>query len=97
MVTRPLPPVIGVTENALRSLLGSVLEDTLVEGYAEWVILNLSSTAGDHVLLDQQVADVLKQPTSEVLNVRRRLATAGLTDRSGAADRTWPRGVTTWP
>lgn len=38
---RPLPMVVGRTENALRALLMRSLEGTQLAGYEEWVALNL--------------------------------------------------------
>ncbi len=46
MSDRPLPAVIGSTENALRSLLARVLAPTGISGYHEWVAVNLIGSAG---------------------------------------------------
>jgi hypothetical protein len=83
MAARPLPTVIGPTENALRALLGRVLSPTTIGGYAGWVYLNIRDGFDIHAEVDQQVADTLKQPVAEVLSVRQRLAAAGLVDTTG--------------
>lgn len=38
--TRPLPTVIGPTENALRALLAKTLAHTRISSYRAWVVLN---------------------------------------------------------
>ena len=43
--SRPLPTVIGPTENALRALLTRILSRTPIKTYAAWVVLNAASTA----------------------------------------------------
>lgn len=40
---RPLPTVIGPTENVLRALLTQTLSSTLIPGYPTWVVLNAMS------------------------------------------------------
>ncbi|RZS91820.1 hypothetical protein EV189_1072 [Motilibacter rhizosphaerae] len=43
---RPLPTVVGPTENALRALLDRTLSSTRIPGYHAWVVLNAVSAAG---------------------------------------------------
>ena len=42
---RPLPAVIGQTENALRALLTRILSRTRIKTYPAWVTLNAASDA----------------------------------------------------
>ncbi len=44
---RPLPTVIGPTENALRALLTKLLSTTRIRTYPAWVVLNVASSAAD--------------------------------------------------
>jgi DNA-binding MarR family transcriptional regulator len=76
MSERPLPAVIGPTENALRSLLSRVLASTLIDGYDEWVALNHASGGGNAVV--STVAAALKVDVSTSKRVLERLATKGL-------------------
>jgi len=80
---RPLPPVIGATENALRPLLARALAGSLIEGYDEWVYLNIQERADDPAQVEELVADALKQPCEAVVAVRSRLVDAGLLDTEG--------------
>ena len=43
MTERPLPTVVGPTENALRALLLRTLEPTPISSYEEWAYLNMRS------------------------------------------------------
>ena len=42
MSDRPLPTIIGPTENALRALLVHTLADTNIASYEDWVLLNMT-------------------------------------------------------
>ncbi|WP_040165286.1 hypothetical protein [Microbacterium gorillae] len=44
--SRPLPTVIGPTENALRALLTRTLSMTPIAGYTAWVVLNTAEKVG---------------------------------------------------
>ena len=80
MPARPLPPAIGATENALRPLLTHALAGSLIGGYEEWVYLNVQERADDPALVEELVADVLKQPREVVAAARARLVDSGLLD-----------------
>lgn len=84
MVARPLPPVIGATENALRRLLAQVLAGSLIGGYSEWIYLNIRERADDPVPAEDLVADALKQPREIVASLRTRLVDVGLLDTDGS-------------
>lgn len=43
MAERPLPTIIGPTENTLRALLAKTLSPTAIRSYEEWVYLNLTA------------------------------------------------------
>lgn len=83
---RPLPTVIGPTENALRALLTKTLSTTLIKTYPAWVILNAvsnadSSTGGGNWRL--AVAEALKVELSDVDDVIGQLRAAGLVGNDG--------------
>lgn len=80
MPARPLPPVIGATENVLRPLLTHALAGSLIGGYEEWVYLNVRERADDPALVEELVADALKQPREVVTAARARLVDSGLLD-----------------
>lgn len=48
MSERPLPTVIGPTENALRSLLSHILASTPINDYDEWVALTYTASRQTH-------------------------------------------------
>ena len=84
---RPLPTVIGPTENALRALLTKILSTTPIKTYPAWVILNASSnanttTSNGHWQL--AVADALKVEHGEVDVVLAQLRAAGLVSNDGS-------------
>ncbi len=83
MLARPLPPVIGATENALRPLLAHALAGSLIGGYDEWVYLNIQERADDPARVEELVADALNQPCETVAAARTRLVDAGLLDTEG--------------
>ncbi|MBD8078678.1 hypothetical protein [Cellulosimicrobium arenosum] len=76
---RPLPTVVGPTENALRALLVRTLRDTEIRGYDEWVVLSM--TAGGAP--PHAVVRALGAPDAHVSAVADALARRGL-----LADRT---------
>lgn len=84
--TRPLPTLIGPTENALRALLTNVLSTTRINTYPEWVIINAASNA-DAAAPDgswrQAAADSLKVEPGVVDDVLTRLRAQGLVDDLG--------------
>ncbi len=84
MPARPLPPVIGATENALRPLLTHALAASLIGGYEEWVYLNVRERSDDPALVEELVGDALKQPGEVVTAVRARLVDSGLLDTEGS-------------
>jgi hypothetical protein len=84
VTTVSLPTLVGPTENALRSLLQRILAATQITGYVEWVYLNVRDSSDADAQVDELVADALKQPISDVLAARQRLAAEGLIDAAGA-------------
>jgi hypothetical protein len=76
--SRPLPTLIGVTENALRALLVRTLSLTSIPGYAAWVILNAMSTAAPADSWRETVADSLKASPAEIDATLAELRTIGL-------------------
>lgn len=84
---RPLPTVIGPTENALRALLTSTLSFTRISTYPEWVILNAASsthpTAPGHGWIER-AADALKIEHGAAARVVAGLRTAGLLNNDEA-------------
>ena len=78
MPTRPLTNVIGSVENVLRRLLREeILSHSAIEGYDEWVYLNIQDAATD---------------ASRVRGAGRRHAPAASRRRHGSAstaDRSW--------
>src|SRR5579875_411133 len=84
MPTRPLPPVIGATENALRALLNGVLAESSIGGFHEWVYLNIQEGANDPLRAEELIADSLTQGHDAVAAIRTRLVDAGLLDVDGS-------------
>ncbi len=76
MSERPLPTVIGPTENALRSLLSHLLASTPINGYDEWVALNY--TASGQTTVIPTVASALKIEINAAEQILERLTTRGL-------------------
>jgi len=74
MTHRPLPTIIGPTENALRELLTRTLGVTRIDGYDEWVYLNM--TAGGATI--EQIALALRLTRQAADTVGNRLATKGM-------------------
>lgn len=86
-MARPLPTVIGPTENALRALLARILSTTRIKTYPAWVILNAVSEAGDAPSdgdWKRAVADALKIELSEVEGGIAQLCAAGLVGGEGS-------------
>ncbi|WP_106850583.1 hypothetical protein [Blastococcus sp. Marseille-P5729] len=98
---RPLPTVIGPTENALRALLTRTLSSTLIPSYPAWVVLNAASAADSSNDWRQRAADGLKADADEIDGVLAELRTAGLVDddgtltAAGAAELTTARAAVT--
>lgn len=85
--SRPLPTVIGPTENALRALLIRILSTTPIKTYSAWVILNAASTAqapASSGRWQDAVADALKVEPGQVDEVLGTLCDAGLVDNDGS-------------
>lgn len=84
--SRPLPIVIGPTENALRAVLTQTLSSTAIPGYPAWVVLNAASSAdlaAPGGSWRRAAADGLKVDPSEIDGILRELSTAGLLDDEG--------------
>lgn len=83
MSQRPLPTVIGPTENALRELLTQTLASTRIDDYPAWVVINAASGAGPDAprgSWQRGVADALKIEPDDIDTVIARLRAAGLLD-----------------
>jgi hypothetical protein len=81
---RPLPIMIGSTENSLRALLSKILSTSRIRTYPAWVVLNAASrseTASKDWRSD--VADALKVELEIVDNLIDQLADAGLVGDGG--------------
>lgn len=87
---RPLPTVIGPTENALRALLTSTLSGTAIGTYHAWVVLNAASRADPAAPADPhrawigRVADALKIEVAAAGRVVAGLRSQGLLDDDDA-------------
>lgn len=83
---RPLPTVIGPTENALRALLSKVLMSTRIKTYHAWVTLNAMSRA-DAELPDGNwrvmAAEGLRIGFDELDDIHARLCSTGLVGKDG--------------
>lgn len=83
---RPLPTVIGPTENVLRALLAQTLAATKIGSYSAWVVLNAAAAstqeAGD--AWRQTVSDALKVTPDAVDEVLSQLTADGLTNADGS-------------
>lgn len=81
---RPLPTVIGPTENSLRALLTKILSVTRIRTYPAWVVLNAASRSeavdGDW---RSAVADALKVELEAIDDLIDQLAKAGLVGDGG--------------
>ncbi len=84
---RPLPTVIGQTENALRALLTRTLSTTRIKTYPAWVVLNAASNAGataPSVRWRRAVAEALKVEPGVVDDVVAQLSADGLARDDGS-------------
>lgn len=79
---RPLPPVVGSTENALGALLASLLAATPLESTRHWVALNVAASAGDA----HAVSVALKADLAATSVLLEDLRAAGLVEQSAG---TW--------
>jgi hypothetical protein len=85
--SRPLPTVIGPTENALRALLTKLLSTTPIKTYSAWVVLNAASIAqapASSGRWQEAVADALKVELGQVGEVLGTLCVAGLVSNDGS-------------
>ena len=85
--SRPLPTVIGPTENALRALLAKILSRTSIKTYTAWVVLNAASGAAASAAVGpwrDAVADALKAELGQVDEVVAKLCSAGLLSPEGS-------------
>jgi DNA-binding MarR family transcriptional regulator len=83
---RPLPTVIGPTENALRALLTKILSTTRIASYPAWAVLNAASNADAAASSghwQRAVADALKVEQRDIDALLAQLRTAGLIDHDG--------------
>lgn len=85
---RPLPTVIGPTENALRALLERTLAATAIDGYPSWVVLNGVDRANGGPWRESAAAALAVTPEA-IGDVIGRLTGAGLMD---GADRLTDHG-----
>lgn len=91
---RPLPAVIGSTENALRALLLQLLAATPLDGDREWVALNLvDRSADDGTSPLDVVGGGLGLGESDVVSLLRSLEGKGLLHRAQDDWRISPRGT----
>lgn len=86
---RPLPSVIGRTENALRPLLTKTLSTTPITSYSGWVVLNAvaTSAATQEVPWRTAVADALNVEHDVIDAVLAELRSANLIDEHAAMTR----------
>jgi hypothetical protein len=80
-VTRPLPTVIGPTENALRALLNRTLSSTRIGGYPAWVVANAASDQ-DASWREGAAASLRIEP-EDLAEIVGELREAGLMDQDG--------------
>lgn len=81
---RPLPTVIGPTENALRALLTKILSSTQIKTYSAWVTLNAVANAGpSSANWQHSVAGALKVSDSDVEACLAELRGSGLLTDEG--------------
>jgi hypothetical protein len=84
---RPLPPLIGRTENALRPLLVKILSTTSIKTYPAWVVLNAASSADGAQPPEtwkHAAADALKFEPDRLDAIIDELHVADLLGRNGA-------------
>lgn len=81
---RPLPTVIGPTENSLRALLTKILSATRIRTYPAWVVLNAAGRSeGAAEDWRSAVADSLKVELEVIDDLVDQLAEAGLVGDGG--------------
>ena len=81
---RPLPTVIGPTENVLRALLAKVLSTTRIRTYPAWVVMNIVDSSVDAAEGSRHmIADALKAGLDDVDRLLSQLAAAGLVRNDG--------------
>lgn len=86
-LARPLPTVIGPTENALRALLTKVLSTTRIKTYPAWVIINAASNADAAAPAgnwQRAAGDLLKVEPGVVAEELARLRADGLVSAVGS-------------
>ncbi len=83
-LARPLPTVIGPTENALRALLTKILSTTRIKTYPSWVVLNAAASGENW---QPAVADALKIELSDVDKLLGELRAVGLMADNAALTR----------
>ena len=84
---RPLPTVIGPTENALRALLTKTLTTTKIRTYPAWVVLNATAAADASDVSEGwqlAVSDALKVAPDVIDGVLAQLAADGLAGVDGS-------------
>lgn len=83
---RPLPTVVGPTENALRALLMRLLATTPLDCYEQWAALNLVDRhTGDDKALERVVVEALAVDDTEAATILRTLDDLGLLHRVNGA------------
>jgi hypothetical protein len=91
---RPLPTVVGPTENALRALLMQLLATTPLDSYEQWAVLNLVDRhSGDDKALVDVVVEGLVVDDTEARTILRTLDDRGLLHRVNGAWRPSPVGA----
>jgi len=92
---RPLPAVLGSTENALRSLLAELLRTTELASYEEWVALTLVDRHGsDETAALDAIADNLAVDADAGRDPLLSLEDKGILHRVDGSRRVSPRGAT---
>lgn len=82
---RPLPTVIGPTENALRSLLHKTLHGSPIGNYAQWVAMNYADREPlGATEFTVRVAEELKDSPENTYREVRQLVSDGLLQASAA-------------
>lgn len=91
---RPLPAVVGPTENALRALLMRLLATTPLDSYEQWAGLNLvDRSTGDDKALVGVVVEGLVVDDTDAWTILRTLDDLGLLHRADGAWRLSPAGA----
>jgi hypothetical protein len=91
---RPLPAVLGSTENALRSLLADLLRTTELAGYEEWVALTLVDRHGsDETAVLDAISSSLAVDADAGRDLLHSLEGKGILHRPDISLRLSPRGA----